>query len=81
MQLKELLDLGLIHQSVSHGVRLLFSYERRMGRGDSYIHYRQLNKATIKNQYLFPRIDDMFDHMKGMAMFSKINLRSGCHQL
>jgi hypothetical protein len=33
----------------------------------------------IKNQYLFPRIDDMFDHMKGLTMFSKIDLRSGYH--
>jgi hypothetical protein len=45
------------------------------------IHYRQLNKATIKNQYMLPRIDDLFDHMKGATMFSKIDLRSGCHQL
>jgi hypothetical protein len=40
-----------------------------------------LNKATIKNQYLLPRIDDLFDQMKGAMVFSKIDLRSGYHQL
>jgi hypothetical protein len=45
------------------------------------IDYHQLSKATIKNQYLLPRIDDLFDQMKGMTLFSNINLRLGYHQL
>ena len=45
------------------------------------IDYRELNKLTIKNKYLLPRIDDMFDQLKGVANFSKIDLRSGYHQL
>jgi hypothetical protein len=45
------------------------------------IDYRQLNKATIKNQYPLPRIDDLFNQMKGVIVFSKIDLRSGYHQL
>jgi hypothetical protein len=56
------------------GMCLLFSYERRMGHGDC-IDYRQLNKAMIKNQYLFPRIGDLFDQMKGVMVFLKIDLR------
>ena len=40
-----------------------------------------MNKATIKNQYPLPRIDDLFDQMKGAMVFSKIDLRSGYHQL
>jgi hypothetical protein len=45
------------------------------------IDYRQLNKATIKNQYSLLRIDNLFDQMKEATMFSKIVLRSGNHQL
>ena len=45
------------------------------------IDYRQLNKLTVKNKYLLPKIDDLFDQMKGASIFSKIDLRSGYHHL
>ncbi|CAN4099434.1 unnamed protein product [Withania somnifera] len=45
------------------------------------IGYRRLNKVTVKNKYPLPRIDDLFDRLRGAAVFSKIDLRSGYHRL
>ena len=45
------------------------------------IDYRQLNRVTIRNQYSLPRIDELFDQLQGSRVYSKIDLRSGYHQL
>ncbi|GJU19413.1 putative reverse transcriptase domain-containing protein [Tanacetum coccineum] len=45
------------------------------------INYRKLNKLTVKNRYPLPRIDDLFDQLQGSSVYSKIDLRSGYHQL
>ena len=45
------------------------------------IDYRQLNRVTIQNQYLLPRTDDLFDQLRGVRVYSKIDLRTGYHQL
>ena len=45
------------------------------------VDYRQLNKMTLKNKYPLPRIDDLFDQLKGASVFSNIDLRSRYHQL
>jgi hypothetical protein len=81
IQLKELLDLGLIRPSVSPWGAPVIFIQKKDGSWTLYIEYHQLNKETIKNQYMLPRIDDMFDQMKGTTVFSKIDLRSGYHQL
>jgi len=75
------LDLGLILPSVSPWGAPVIFIQKKDGSWRLCIDYRQLNKATIKNKYPLPRIDDLFDQMKGATVFSKINLRSGYHQL
>ena len=45
------------------------------------IYYKQLNKVTVTSKYPLPRIDDLFDQLQGASLFSKIDLRSGYHQL
>jgi hypothetical protein len=81
MQLKELLDLGLIRPSVSPWGAPVIFVKKKDGSLRLCIDYRDLNRATVKNRYPMPRIDDLFDQMKGAAVFSKIDLRSGYHQL
>jgi hypothetical protein len=55
--------------------------EKKDGTQRMCVDYRSLNKVTIKNKYPLPRIEDLFDQMKGASVFSKIDLRSGYHQL
>ena len=45
------------------------------------IDYKQINKVTVKNKYPLPRVEDLFDQLKGASIFSKIDLRSGYYQL
>ena len=81
IQLQELLDKGFIRPSNSPwGAPVLF-VKKKDGTFRLCIDYRQLNKVTIKNKYPLPRIDDLFDQLKGAKVFSKIDLRSGYHQL
>ncbi|KAL0560765.1 hypothetical protein IC582_001178 [Cucumis melo] len=81
VQLQELLDKGFIRPSVSPwGAPVLF-VKKKDGSMRLCIDYRELNKVTIKNRYPLPRIDDLFDQLQGATVFSKIDLRSGYHQL
>ncbi|GJZ33886.1 putative reverse transcriptase domain-containing protein [Tanacetum coccineum] len=80
-QLQELLERGFIRPSVSPwGAPVLF-VKKKDGSMRLCIDYRELNKITIRNRYPLPRIDDLFDQLQGAKHFSKIDLRSGYHQL
>ncbi|KAI3756076.1 hypothetical protein L1987_55889 [Smallanthus sonchifolius] len=80
-QLQELLDKGFIRPSSSPwGAPVLF-VKKKDGTFRMCIDYRKLNKVTIKNRYPLPRIDDLFDQLQGSSFYSKIDLRSGYHQL
>ena len=81
VQLQELLDKGFVRPSVSPwGAPILF-VKKTDGTLWMCIDYRQINKVTVKNKYPFPRIEDLFDQLKGVGVFFKIDLRSGYYQL
>nr|GFB66760.1 putative reverse transcriptase domain-containing protein [Tanacetum cinerariifolium] len=80
-QLQELSDKGFIRPSSSPwGAPVLF-VKKKDGSFRMCIDYRKLNKLTVKNRYPLPRIDDLFDQLQGSRVYSKIDLRSGYHQL
>ncbi|GKA29352.1 putative reverse transcriptase domain-containing protein [Tanacetum coccineum] len=80
-QLQELSDKGFIRPSSSPwGAPVLF-VKKKDGSFCMCIDYRELNKLMIKNRYPLPRIDDLFDQLQGSSVYSKIDLRSGYHQL
>ena len=81
VQLQELLDKGFIRPSTSPwGTPVLF-LKMKDKTLRLCIDYRQLNRVTIKNRYPLPRIDDLFDQLRGTRVYSKIDLRTGYHQL
>jgi hypothetical protein len=81
LQLKEMMDKGYICPSVSPwGAPTLF-VKKKDGTLRLCIYYRKLNKMTIKNKYPLPRIDELFDQLRGATIFSKIDLRFGYHHV
>jgi hypothetical protein len=81
LQLEEILKKGYIHPSVSPwGAPVLF-VKKKDGTLRLCIDFRQLNKVIVKNKYPLPRIDDLFDQLKGAKIFSNIDLRYGYHQV
>ncbi|GJT96075.1 putative reverse transcriptase domain-containing protein [Tanacetum coccineum] len=81
VQLQELLEKGFIRLCSSPwGAPMLF-VKKKDGSFRMCIDYRELNKLTVKNRYPLSRINDLFDQLQGSSMYSKIDLRSGYHQL
>ena len=81
VQLQELLDKGFIRPSTSPwGAPVLFA-KKKDKTLRLCIDYRQLNRVTIKNRYPLPRIEDLFDQLRGARVYSKIDLCTGYHQL
>nr|GFC31872.1 putative reverse transcriptase domain-containing protein [Tanacetum cinerariifolium] len=79
--LQELSDKGFIRPSSSPWVASVLFVKKKDESFRMCIDYRELNKLTVKNRYPLPRIDDLFDQLQGSSVYSKIDLRSGYHQL
>ncbi|GKE09202.1 putative reverse transcriptase domain-containing protein [Tanacetum coccineum] len=80
-QLQELSDKGFIKPSSSSRGALILFVKKKDGSFWMCIDYHELNKLIVKNRYLLLRIDDLFDQLQGSRVYSKIDLRSGYHQL
>ena len=80
-QLEELLSEGFIRPSISSWEAPILFVKKKDGSLWLCIDYRQLNRVTNRNQYPLPRIDELFDQLQGPRVYSKIDLRSGYHQL
>nr|GEY39047.1 putative reverse transcriptase domain-containing protein [Tanacetum cinerariifolium] len=80
-QLHELFDKGFIKPSSSPWGAPVSFIKKKDGSFRMCIDYRELNKLTVKNRYPLLRIDDLFDQLQGSKVYSKIELRSGYHQL
>jgi hypothetical protein len=77
----ELSEKGYIRPSTSPWAAPVLFVENKDGTRRMCIDYRALNEVTIKNKYPLPRIEGLFDQLRGACVFSKIDLRSGYHQL
>jgi hypothetical protein len=81
LQLKEMFDKCYIRPSVSPWGEPTLFVKNKDDTLKFFIDYRQLNKMTIKNKYPLPRIDNFFEQLRGATIFSKIELKSGYHQV
>jgi hypothetical protein len=79
--IKKLLEKEFIHPSSSPWGAPVIFIPKKDGTQMLYVDYHALNEVTVKNKYPLPRIDDLFDQLHGVCVFSKIDLRSGYHQL
>jgi hypothetical protein len=76
-----LLEKGYIHPSSPTWGTLMIFVLKKDGTQAMYVYFHALNEVTIENKYPLPRIDDLFDQLYGVCVFSKIDLRSGHDEL
>ena len=80
-QIEELMEKQFIRPNTSPWGAPVLLVKKKDESSRLCVDYRQLNKMTIKNKYPLPRIDDLMDQLHGFSVFSKIDLRSGYHQI
>ena len=80
-QLQDLLEVGFIRESKSPWGALVLFVKKKDGSLKLCIDYRGFNDVTVKNKYLLPYIDELFDQLQGAVVFSKLTLRQGYYQL
>ncbi|MCO5551683.1 hypothetical protein L7F22_005187 [Adiantum nelumboides] len=80
-QVNELVEKGMVRPSSSPFCSPVLLVHKKNGTYRMCVDYRALNKITIKNRFLVPRIEDLFDKLQGSIYFSRIDLKSGYHQI
>ena len=80
-QVNELLEKGMICPSSSSYCSPILLVQKKDGTCHMCVDYCALNKTTIKNRFLVPLIEDIFDKLQGSTYFSRIDLRSGYHKV
>ena len=80
-QVNELVEKGMVQPRSSPFCLPVLLVQKKDGSYHMCVDYRALNKNTIKNRFLVPRIEDLFDKLEGSSYFSRIDLKSGYHQI